>query len=113
MIGIFKKKEKAYKDIEVTAFREMRLQENPIVLDVRTPQELSEGVIPNYKQINLFNTSFKEEIARLDRSKTYLVYCRSGNRSSKASALMAKMGFEYVLNLKGGIKAWNASKARH
>lgn len=114
MIGLFKKKEKGYRDIDAEAFREMRLQENPIILDVRTPQELSEGVITNYRQINYFNTSFKEEIAGLEKSKTYLVYCRAGNRSSKVCKLMVKMGFERVLNLKGGIQAWNAlEKARN
>ncbi len=112
MIGLFKKKATGYKDVSVEEFSKLRLDINPIVLDVRAPEELSEGFIPNYRQINFFNTSFREEVERLDRSKTYLVYCRSGNRSGKACQMMSKMGFENLYNLRGGIQAWNALAQR-
>lgn len=85
---------------------------NPIILDVRSPGELAEGFIPNYKQVNFFNTSFREELERLDRSKTYLVYCRSGRRSGKACQMMSKMGFENLYNLRGGVQAWNGLTQR-
>lgn len=107
MISFFKKKAIGYQNISVEVLNGLRLEENPIILDVRSPQELEEGIIPNYKQVNFFNTSFKEELEKLDRSKTYLVYCRSGNRSKKACAMMSKMGFTSLYNLEGGIQAWN------
>lgn len=112
MIGLFKKKATGYKDVSVEEFSKLRLDINPIILDVRSPEELAEGFIPNYRQINSFNTSFREELERLDRSKTYLVYCRSGNRSGKACQIMSKMGFENLYNLRGGIQAWNALAQR-
>ncbi len=108
MIGLFKKKAVGYKEISTEEFRKLRMDINPIILDVRTPEELSEGSVPNYRQVNFYNTSFREELARLDPAKTYLVYCRSGNRSGKACGMMHEMGFENVYNLKGGIRAWNA-----
>lgn len=108
MIGLFKKKAVGYKEISAEEFRKLRMDINPIILDVRTPEELSEGFIPNYRQVNFFNTSFREELTRLDPSKTYLVYCRSGNRSGKACRMMHDMGFENLYNLEGGIQAWNA-----
>ncbi|GAB5524413.1 MAG: hypothetical protein Roseis2KO_22850 [Roseivirga sp.] len=112
MIGLFKKKVAGYENVSVEEFSKLRLDINPIVLDVRAPEELAEGFIPNYRQINFFNTSFREELERLDRSKTYLVYCRSGNRSGKACQMMSKMGFENLYNLRGGIQAWNALTQR-
>ena len=44
----------------------------------------------------------------LDPEGTYLVYCRSGNRSGQATALMADLGFEQVYDLDGGVLAWDA-----
>lgn len=46
---------------------------------------------------------FEEKIKALDKDKTYYVYCRSGNRSSTASSLMAELGFTKVYNIKDGI----------
>lgn len=112
MIGLFKKRVAGYRDVSVEEFSKLRLAINPIILDVRSPEELAEGFIPNYKQINFFNTSFRKELERLDRAKTYLVYCRSGNRSGKACMMMSKMGFEKLYNLQGGIQAWNTLNQR-
>lgn len=97
-----------YKNVSAEELNDRRLLAGNIVLDVRTPQEIDEGTIPNNKQINFFSRSFKAEVQKLDKSKSYLVYCRSGNRSGKACAMMAEMGFENLCNLKGGISAWNA-----
>jgi rhodanese-related sulfurtransferase len=112
MISLFKKKPLGYAQIGSEQFNKLRKEKNHVVLDVRSPQELGEGFVPGYRQVNFFSTSFREELAKLDRSKTYLVYCRSGNRSGKACGMMSKMGFENVYNLQGGILAWNADSAR-
>jgi rhodanese-related sulfurtransferase len=45
----------------------------------------------------------------LDKSKTYAVYCRSGNRSGQATALMAKDGFTSIFNLEGGLINWQGA----
>ncbi len=50
--------------------------------------------------------AFKAGLEKLDKSKSYGVYCRSGNRSGKAMAMMNKMGFKEVYNLEGGMKGW-------
>ncbi len=108
MFNFFKKKPMNYNNIDAVEFKKL-IDEGGIVLDVRSPGELAEGSITGYKQINLFDRSFKTEIDRLDKSKTYLVYCRSGNRSGQACAIMDQMGFEKLYNLNGGISAWRAS----
>ena len=81
---------------------------NHVILDVRSPQELAEGSIPGHIMINMFDPSFQEEIQKLDKTKTYLIYCRSGNRSGQTCAMMSQMGFGELYNLAGGIGAWNA-----
>ena len=107
MFGLFKSKSKAYQNVSVEEFKSLKKQPKTVVLDVRTPQEKAEGAVPGAQQINFFNPNFKSQIAKLDKSKTYLVYCRSGNRSKKACAAMGIMGFEKIYNLSGGIIAWN------
>lgn len=98
-----------YQNINAEVFAEMKDQENHVVLDVRSPGELAEGFVPGNTMINFFDPGFREELSKLDKSKTYLIYCRSGNRSGQAFALMADMGFENLYNLQGGIGAWNGS----
>ena len=107
MFGLFKSKPKNYINVDVEEFQKLKKQPKTVVLDVRTPQEKSEGSIPGAHQINFFNPNFKSQVAKLDKSKTYLVYCRSGNRSKKACSVMDGLGFEKLYNLSGGIMAWN------
>lgn len=100
-----------YRNINASEFAELKEQENHVVLDVRSPGELAEGAIPGHIMINIFDPAFASKITELDKSKTYLVYCRSGNRSGQACAFMASMGFSNLYNLNGGIGAWNAMVA--
>ena len=79
-----------------------------VVVDVRTPEEFAEGHLPDAVNINLQGADFAGEVAALDPSATYVVYCRSGNRSAQAAALMAEAGFTDVRDL-GGIGDWAAA----
>ena len=98
----------SYRDISVEEFKELSQKDDHVILDVRAESEYEEGKIPNHILINYFDHDFTEQIEKLDKSKNYLVYCRSGNRSGKACAEMADMGFTGDLyNLDGGINAWN------
>ncbi|MEJ2640410.1 MAG: rhodanese-like domain-containing protein [Desulfosarcinaceae bacterium] len=83
-------------------------QDNPdfVLLDVRTPGEYNKGHIPGAKMLDFYQRDFIERLKALDRDKTYLVYCRSGNRSGRTLALMDKLGFKRVAHLAGGILAW-------
>lgn len=81
--------------------------ENASVLDVRTEAEFTEGYIPNAANIDIYKgQGFLDEINKLDKSKRYYVYCRSGARSAQACALMEQQGFETAYNLTGGIMEW-------
>lgn len=77
-----------------------------IILDVRTPEEFAEGHLPNAINIDVTNTNFEEEVNKLDKKLSYLVYCRSGKRSSAATSKMATLGFQKITNLEGGISNW-------
>jgi rhodanese-related sulfurtransferase len=78
-----------------------------IILDVRTPDEMNNGVIEGASLfINLYGGTFDQELAKLDKTKTYIVYCHSGNRSAKAASIMLSKGFTSIYNLQGGITDW-------
>ena len=80
--------------------------ENKVLLDVRTPEEFQAGNIPNSINIDFNSGEFDAMIQDLDKNKTYYVYCKSGNRSTKASQKMQEAGFQHVVNLKDGYSAY-------
>ncbi len=86
--------------------QKIKKDKDAIILDVRTPEEWKEGIIPNALLINLLEPIlFQQEIAKLNKAKNYYIYCRSGNRSGQACQLMDSKGFN-TYNLEGGILQW-------
>lgn len=80
---------------------------NACILDVRTPAEVEEGYIPGAIHIDFFlGQGFLDELEKLDKTRNYYVYCKSGGRSGQACALMNRMGIENAYNLKGGFMEW-------
>lgn len=80
-----------------------------LLLDVREPAECRAGVLPGAIMIPLGELDARSE--ELDAAGVWIVYCRSGARSSAAQARLLKQhGFASVLNLQGGIEAWRAAK---
>lgn len=77
-----------------------------VILDVRTPDEFSQGRLKNSMNLDLYNPSFAIELNKLDKNKTYLVYCRSGRRSASAATQMEVLGFSKVSNMLGGMTQW-------
>jgi rhodanese-related sulfurtransferase len=78
---------------------------NAVLIDVRTPSEFESGHIANALNIDFESSSFETEIQKLDTSKEYFVYCRSGNRSQQAISVMKSHGIDTVYELRGGIIA--------
>ena len=97
---------KTAKDVTIIEFEEL-IKKGGIILDVRTPNEFGAGHLENAININFYNPNFESEIAKLDRTKTILVYCRSGGRSAKAMKIISKKGFSTVYNMLGGYMAWS------
>ena len=79
-----------------------------VILDVRTAKEFASGHIEDAINIDFYSRTFLDDLDRLDKTKTYLVYCRSGSRSTKAFNLMKKIGFQKVYGMEGGIIRWQA-----
>ena len=78
-----------------------------VILDVRTYSEIQQGYIPNAIHIDIYRgQEFIDEVMKLDKAKSYYVYCKSGGRSGQACSFMNQAGFEKAYNLTGGIMQW-------
>ncbi len=95
-----------FKNITAAEAKKLLKDKNVIPLDVRTPNEITQGKIPKAKILNVASSGFVKGLQNLDKSKTYVVYCRSGNRSARACQIMGKNGFENLYNLQGGYNKW-------
>jgi phage shock protein E len=84
--------------INTPAAKQLLAKPTTEVLDVRTPVEFMTGHLTQARNLNVNNDEFAQQIAQLDTSKTYVVYCRSGKRSSKAADIMYQKGFHHVVN---------------
>lgn len=80
---------------------------NIAILDVRTAKEFADGHVAGAVNIDVNQTDFAQKIDELDRSKTYIVYCRLGRRSRKAVGIMAAKGFKNLYNVSDGFVGWN------
>jgi rhodanese-related sulfurtransferase len=81
---------------------------NAVVLDVRTASEIAEGMIPDAEHLDIYSgQDFINGLEKLDKNRTYYVYCKSGGRSAQACSIMLQLGFKQAFNLVGGITAWN------
>lgn len=106
MFNFFSSKTKKYEDVSTGMFHDMMLQPDTVILDVRTAGEFSAGKIRGARNLDIMSSNFVSQVKNLPKNKTYLVYCRSGNRSGQACEIMADLGFENVKNLSGGIMRW-------
>ena len=79
-----------------------------VILDVRNPDEFAAGHIAGAVNVCFRCSTFLDDVAALDKSKTYLVYCASDNRSGQATAQMDQQGFLHLYDLDGGINRWKA-----
>lgn len=96
----------AASDLNVVQIKSMETLTSYKFLDVRTPAEIMEGKIVNALELNYRDDNFESELLKLDRNDKFIVYCRSGGRSSKTEQLMKKNGFKNVINMLGGYTAW-------
>ena len=91
---------------------QVKSDDNAVILDVRTEEEVEEGYIPEAKNLDIYKgQEFVNELEKLDRSKNYYVYCRSGARSAQACTLMDQMGFNKTFNLIGGFSKWEGPRS--
>ncbi|MFO7961786.1 MAG: rhodanese-like domain-containing protein [Nitriliruptoraceae bacterium] len=71
------------------------------VIDVRTPAEFADGHLEGAELVDIYEPAFRDEIDGLDRDGSYVLYCRTGNRSGQAAAFMRELGFTEVYDAGG------------
>lgn len=72
---------------------------NSVIIDCRTAGETAGGMVTGARQLDWLAGAWTDQaIAGLDPSKSYYLYCRSGNRSGQATQLLRAKGFETVFN---------------
>lgn len=90
-----------------TWLEQLEKDNQAIIIDVRSDEEVAEGMIPNAMQMDIYQTQeFLGKLQELDKTKNYYVYCRSGGRSAQACAIMNQLGIENAYNLIGGFTDW-------
>ena len=75
-----------------------------VLIDVRTPAEVAEGMAPG--AINIPLQEIEQRLSEFPKDKDLLIYCRSGKRSMAASNFLIENGYEKVFNVVGGFLAF-------
>jgi rhodanese-related sulfurtransferase len=81
---------------------------NFAVLDIRTPGEFQSGHLPDAILVDFYSQTFSDQLNRLDKEKSYLVYCRTGNRSTNSLGLFKKLKFDKIYHMSTGISGWKS-----
>ena len=107
--GLFGQTNK-FKTVEVKEFDKFISDTTVVLLDVRTPAEYAEGHIPGTDfNIDVLEATYtKIATEKLPKDKPVALYCRSGNRSKKAAAILAEKGYR-VVELGSGFRGWVAA----
>ena len=90
----------------VDEFEKLWQAKTKVVLDVRTAKELTTGHIPGATNLDINSADFDEKLAKLDKTKVYLVHCAAGGRSARACEKMRRIGFQSLTDLPDGFRGW-------
>lgn len=93
-----------FQNVSVDEAKQLLDENKVVVLDVRTPEEFQEGHIPNATLLPL--QELENRLDELDKDESYLIVCRSGNRSAQASEILSNHGFANIYNMTGGMGSW-------
>ena len=77
-----------------------------VLLDIRTRQEFDAGHLENALLIDFRDSTFSANIDKLDKNATYLLHCRTANRTTQSMRLFREKGFVEVYNMLGGVTEW-------
>lgn len=103
-ISLFSQK---VRNVDATEFKKLLDEKKYSLIDLRTNEEIkSKGLIKGATQIDFLDKNAEANIEKLDKNKTYLIYCAGGGRSADCAELMQKQGFKEVVNLEKGFSDW-------
>ncbi|WP_291778581.1 rhodanese-like domain-containing protein [Cecembia sp.] len=86
--------------------KEANKKKSHVILDIRTPEEVAEGHIEGAQFADFLGEHFEEDLNKLNKKRTYYVYCRSAKRTIPATEKMKEMGFKKVYMLEEGLNNW-------
>ena len=98
--------------MDVAKYEKKMSQPDVQLIDVRTPEEFSEGHLENAINIDVTADDFDAKVATLDKEKPVMVYCKLGGRSSKAATRLKELGFKNITDLEGGIMNWKSENKK-
>jgi len=101
-----KKSDKGVKHVNAKEAQKLVEEKRVVVLDVRTAEEFKDGHIVGATNIDFSAPDFKKRIGELDKTKTYLVHCAAGGRSSQSLPVLKKQDIKSIYHLDGGFNAW-------
>lgn len=106
----FHKKEQGVGSVQTVSSQQVKelikKEKDLVIVDIRTPLEFKGGKIDKAINIDFKNPNFKRDLSQLDKNKTYLFYCHSGNRTNQAVPTIKEMNFKKVYVLDHGIQSW-------
>src|SRR5687767_7247000 len=95
------------RNVDAYTFSKLMLKDSAIVIDLRTPAEIAtKGKIRGALEMDYLSKNAEKNIDTLDKSRSYLIYCASGGRSTDCAAYMEKRGFRQIINLEKGFTEW-------
>ncbi|MBN9283887.1 MULTISPECIES: rhodanese-like domain-containing protein [Flavobacterium] len=92
------------------AFEKTITENKGQLIDVRTPKEYNSGHLKGAKNLHLYDQDFSQRVDKLDKKQPVYVYCKAGGRSAEAVEILQQKGFQKIVELDGGMDAWNDSK---
>ena len=95
----------------IVEWDDSKLQEDVLLVDVRTPAEFENGHLEGAVNIDFLARDFVENWTQIEKDRTIYVYCKVGGRSAKAAALLDSLGYRNIIDLTGGYDAWKSAKS--
>jgi phage shock protein E len=106
-ISSFSFSQEVIKNVDAATFKKMIDEKKYILIDLRTADEIkSKGKIKGATELDFLDKNAEANIEKLDKKKSYLIYCAGGGRSGDCAELMKKQGFKEVVNLEKGFGDW-------
>ena len=108
-MNLFTRTQEAYNTVDCNELEQIIKSNGAEIglIDVRTEQEHGGGHISNSLNINVMSPDFVSKISKLNKDKTYYLYCASGNRSKAACSQMVNLGFTNISNVRMGMMGWS------
>ena len=106
-ISTFSFSQEVIKNVDAAAFKKMIDDKIYILIDLRTASEIkNKGKIKGATELDFLDKNAEANIEKLDKKKSYLIYCAGGGRSADCAELMKQQGFKEVVNLEKGFGDW-------